>query len=191
MPALQLQSRQQPLAVPPAAGVELEGRLALFEEQGGVVAAVADPEKAEVLLEDGVLGGELGGPGECDVLVLALPGEVVDGEHDEETDADDLDGEGTGSLGVFGGGRGSGIRGIVIGGFGIGGDIAVRGGVFDGEAFEFVLVPEIEGGGGGGWFGEIGGWGLRIGGRDWIGSGFGLGVRIGRGELGGEGLGGG
>jgi hypothetical protein len=40
------------------------------------------------------MGSELGCPGKREILVLALASEVVDEEHDEEGNADDLHGEG-------------------------------------------------------------------------------------------------
>jgi len=43
VPAFQFQRRQQPLAVPSPAGVELERRLPFLQQQGRVVATVADP----------------------------------------------------------------------------------------------------------------------------------------------------
>jgi hypothetical protein len=40
------------------------------------------------------MGSELGRPGKREILVLALASEVVDEEHDEEGNADDLHSEG-------------------------------------------------------------------------------------------------
>lgn len=122
VPALQLQRGQQPLTIPSPAGIKLERGLPFFQQQRGVVAAVADSQKAEILLENGVLGGELGSPGEGYVLILALAGEVIDGEDDEKSAADDLDGEGTrGVVEVLGFGveRGRIVSIIIMGGFGI------------------------------------------------------------------------
>ncbi len=49
---------------------------------------------AEISVENGVMGSELGRPGKREILVLALASEVVDEEHDEEGNTDDLHGEG-------------------------------------------------------------------------------------------------
>jgi len=43
VPAFQLQRGQQPLAVPSPARVELERRLPFLQQQGRVLATVADP----------------------------------------------------------------------------------------------------------------------------------------------------
>jgi hypothetical protein len=54
---------------------------------------IVSVEEAEVLVEDGVPGGELCGPGERDRLILLLPREAVEHGADQEVDACDLDGE--------------------------------------------------------------------------------------------------
>lgn len=91
MPRAHLHGGEHPLAVPPPARVELEHVLPFLHQERRVL-AVAGAEEAEVLVEDGVPGGEPGGPGERDRLVLPLPGEVVEQEADQEADARDLDG---------------------------------------------------------------------------------------------------
>jgi len=106
-------------------------------------------EEAEVLVEDGVPGGEFGGPGQRDLLVLLLPREIVEHKADQEADAFDLDGEGAEELrwGPLRGRRRLGLRlrgGISRGGLGrragvVGGDRFRHG-----DALELVLVPEIE-----------------------------------------------
>jgi hypothetical protein len=76
----------------PPAGVELEHAQALFELERHVL-AITSAEEAEVLVEDGIAGGELCGIGERNRLVLLLPCEVVEHEVDQEADTRDLDGE--------------------------------------------------------------------------------------------------
>jgi len=157
VPALQLQSGKQPLAVPSPARVVLERRLAFLQQQWRflLVYTVADPQEAEILLEDRILRRELRRPRQRDVLVLALPGEVIDCEHDKKASADDLHGEGARRVGGWRGLSGGGV----FGGFGIGGRLG--GGVFHGDAFEFIVVPKIEGRE----FGEIRRWRLGSGSR--------------------------
>lgn len=90
VPAQQLHRGEHSLAVPSASGVELKHVLTLLEEKGRVV-AVPGAEEAEVLVEDGILDGEFGRPGESDGLVPALPMEVIEGEADQEGDTDDFE----------------------------------------------------------------------------------------------------
>jgi hypothetical protein len=92
MPSKHLHGGEHSLAEAPPAGVELEHVQALLKLEWCVL-AIASAEEAEVLVEDGVPGGELCGPSECHRLVLLLPREAVEHGADQETDARDLDGE--------------------------------------------------------------------------------------------------
>lgn len=77
MPLFQLHCSYKTLAVVSSAGPDLEDIWAFFQEVRGVV-AVTSANEAKVLAENGVPGGEFGGPGDDDELVFTFPVEVID-----------------------------------------------------------------------------------------------------------------